>query len=117
MAEREDDNTIDHGATDPIVPIDFTPQEESTRHFSYQFRWLHLILATASIFVAVAVWFVLTARSVAIQVEPITAEIEIEGWVIVGEHVRFPVITGRLCRALASGSLPQSGQTGNYFAE
>lgn len=79
MAEREDDNTVQHGATDPIVPIDFTPREESTRRFSYQPRWLHFFLALASVVVVISVWFVLTARSVAVQVEPITAEIEIEG--------------------------------------
>ncbi len=79
MAERDDNNTILDGASDPIQPIDFTPREEQTRRFSYQPRWLHLFLAMASIVVAVAVWFVLTARSVSVEVDPITAEIEIEG--------------------------------------
>ncbi len=79
MAERDDNNTILDGASDPIQPIDFTPREEQTRRFSYQPRWLHLFLGTASIVVVVAVWFVLTARSVSVEVDPITAEIEIEG--------------------------------------
>lgn len=85
MAEREDDNTIQHGASDPIVPVDFTPREESKRHLRYQPKWSHFFLALASVVVAISIWFVLTARSVAIQVEPITAEIEIKG----GLHVRL----------------------------
>lgn len=79
MAERDDNNIILDGASDPIQPVDFTPREEKTRRFSYQPRWLHLFLGLAAVFVGVTVWFVLTARSVAVQVQPITAEIEIEG--------------------------------------
>jgi formylglycine-generating enzyme required for sulfatase activity len=94
MAEREDDNTMQHGATDPIVPIDFTPREDTSRRFSYQFRWLHLILASASVLIVVAVWFVLTARSVAIQVEPITAGIEIEGGLHFQLGQRYLIRTG-----------------------
>jgi len=93
------DNNHLHGASDPsdssdlspqggntdseiietIQPIDFKPRVEKTRHFTYQFRWLHLVLAAATVVVAIASWFVLTARSVLIQVEPLTATVEIEG--------------------------------------
>lgn len=80
MGNIEDNNSI-NGATDPIVPIDFTPHEVKERKFSYQFKWSHLFV---SVFLAVsgtAAWFVLTAKSVSIEAEPITAQIQIEGGV------------------------------------
>lgn len=72
------ENKHDH-AEDLIVPIDFTPYENKGAMFSYKFNWLHPFLF---LFVAVSIsaaWFVLTARSVFVEVQPITAQIEIEG--------------------------------------
>lgn len=82
---KADDEIIENGSSDPIIPVDFTPKEEVTRHFSYKPRWLHLFVGVASVIVAIAAWFVLTARSVSVQVEPVTAEVTIEG----GLHFRL----------------------------
>lgn len=67
-----------NGAIDPIIPIDFTPHSEEKKTFSYRFRWLHVVVATFLMVSATAAWFVLTARSVFVEVEPITAEISID---------------------------------------
>mgnify|MGYP001089880592 CR=1 FL=1 len=74
-----DENKANHGPADPIVPIDFSPNEEQTRRFSFRFRWLHVFVAAFALVSIIAGWFVLTAKSVSIEVTPITAEIGIEG--------------------------------------
>jgi formylglycine-generating enzyme required for sulfatase activity len=83
-----------HGATDPIVPIDFSPREEKKRYFSYRFRWLHVFLGVAGVVVTVASWFVLTARSVSVQVDPITADIQIEGGMNIRLGPRYLIRSG-----------------------
>lgn len=77
MAASDDNKTV-HGS-DPIVPIDFTPHKERRRRFSYRFRWLHLVIVAFVVVAASAGWFVMTAKSVSVDVTPITAEVEIEG--------------------------------------
>lgn len=77
MSDRDDINTV-NGATDPIVPIDFTPNSEETRGFSYQFKWRHVLVSVFLLLSVLASWFVLTAHSVSVAVEPSTAEISIE---------------------------------------
>ena len=74
----DDGNNEINGAADPIVPIDFTPHSEQTRAFSYQFRWLHVFVAAFLLVSVSAAWFVLTARSVFVEADPITAEISID---------------------------------------
>lgn len=66
-------------AVDPIVPIDFTPNENKSPGFSYQPKPIHFVFAIFFLISGFAGWFVLTARSVSIEVTPITAEIEISG--------------------------------------
>lgn len=64
---------------DLIVPIDFTPFENKGAMFSYKFKWLHPFIFLFVVVSLSAAWFVLTARSVFVEVEPITAQIEIAG--------------------------------------
>ncbi len=98
MSDRTDRNGDGieslHGATDPIVPIDFSPREDKKAYFSYRFRWLHLVLGVAGMAIAVASWFVLTAKSVSVQVDPITAAIEIEGGMKVRLGPRYLIRSG-----------------------
>lgn len=89
-----DDNKSLYGASDPIQPIDFTPREETRRYISYQFRWLHVFLGVGGLLVAFASWFVLTARSVSVQVEPMTATVEIEGGMNVRLGPRYLIRSG-----------------------
>lgn len=99
MTNPDDKNSI-HGASDPIQPIDFTPREETRRYISYQFRWLHVFVGVAGLLVVFAGWFVLTAKSVSVQVEPITATIEIEGGMNIRLGQRYLIRSGSYRLAL-----------------
>lgn len=78
--ERRDDLTTPHD-DDLIVPIEFTPFEHKERLVNYRFHWTHVVVVAFMVVSITAAWFVLTARSVFVEVDPITAQIEIEdGW-------------------------------------
>ncbi len=77
--EKTDNNASYNGALDPIVPVDFTPHEVTASTFSYKFHWFHAIVAVFIVLSSVSGWFVLTAKSVSIEVDPITASIQIDG--------------------------------------
>lgn len=62
-----------------IVPIEFTPYEDKSALFSYKFKWIHPVILVFVVLSLSAAWFVLTARSVFVEVNPITAQIEIDG--------------------------------------
>jgi len=82
------------GLPDSIVPIDFEPNEGKKQSFSFKLGWVHLFLA---IFLAVsgtAGWFILTAKSVFIQIDPVTAQIEITGGFAVRMGQRYLVREG-----------------------
>lgn len=76
--------TPDHAdAMDVITPVDFTPPPPKGRGFSWRPRWYHGILATGLVAASTAAWFVLTARSVFIDVSPSVAEISvIQGYAV-----------------------------------
>jgi formylglycine-generating enzyme required for sulfatase activity len=78
--ERRDDLTTPHD-DDLIVPIEFTPFEHKERLVNYRFHRTHVVVVAFMVVSITAAWFVLTARSVFVEVDPITAQIEIEdGW-------------------------------------
>jgi formylglycine-generating enzyme required for sulfatase activity len=93
MSDAEDIKNI-NGATDPIVPIDFTPHSEQSKNFSYRFKWLHLVVATFLLVSVTAAWFVLTARSVFVEVNPITAQISIDNGTSIKLGQRYLMRTG-----------------------
>jgi formylglycine-generating enzyme required for sulfatase activity len=69
----------ENGTADPISPIDFTPNSDKSKAFSYQFKWFHAFVSLFLLGSVTAAWFVLTAKSVFIEVEPIVADINIDG--------------------------------------
>lgn len=70
-------------AMDVITPVDFTPPPPKGRRFSWRPRWYHGIIATGLVAASTAAWFVLTARSVFIDVSPSVAEISvIQGYAV-----------------------------------
>ena len=73
------DNKIVNGQVDPIVPIDFSPSTEKRQGFSLRLGWRHLFLALFLALSTTTVWFIVTAKSVFIEVDPFSAEIQIEG--------------------------------------
>ncbi len=61
---------------EPIVPIDFTPPDATPRRAGLRLRWPHFLVAGFLVVAGVCGWFVLSARSVLVQVAPITASVE-----------------------------------------
>ncbi|MBC55266.1 MAG: hypothetical protein CMQ34_15670 [Gammaproteobacteria bacterium] len=70
-------NTGQHDAPDSITPVDFSPPPPPGRRFSWRPRWYHALVIVGLTLAAGAAWFVLTARSVFIEVTPMTASIEV----------------------------------------
>lgn len=93
MSNKDDQLTPDESA-EPIIPVDFTPNENKEARFSYKFKWIHLIAAVFLSLSGTTAFFVLTARSVSVVVEPITALIEIEGGLNFKLGQRYLIRTG-----------------------
>ena len=83
-----------HRSLDPIVPIDFTPNQATKRRFSYRFRWFHAFVLAFSVLSSAAGFFVLTARSVFIEVNPASAKIEISGGISLQLGPRYLLRSG-----------------------
>jgi len=83
-----------NGPTDPIIPIDFSPSEDKRESLSFRLRWIHLFLALFLTVSGITVWFILTAKSVFIEIDPITANIQIEGGLAIKMGQRYLVREG-----------------------
>jgi formylglycine-generating enzyme required for sulfatase activity len=70
-------HTGQHDAPDTITPVDFSPPPPPGRQFSWRPRWYHALVIVGLTLAAGAAWFVLTARSVFIEVAPMTATVEV----------------------------------------
>ena len=58
------------------------------------FKWVHLLIGAFAIISVTAGWFVLTAKSVFVEIDPITAQIEIEGGFKVRLGQRYLIRSG-----------------------
>jgi formylglycine-generating enzyme required for sulfatase activity len=93
MADNGDKFDI-KGASDPIVPIDFTPNEVKKAGFSFKLKPVHVALAVFFIISGSAAFFVLTAKSVFVEANPITASIEISGGLNIRLGQRYLIRSG-----------------------
>jgi len=81
----ENGEAIDaHAFSDPIIPIDFTPPDVEKKRRGFKLQWPHFLVAGFLLVAGAAGWFVLTAKSVSIQVTPITANVEVNS----GFHIQ-----------------------------
>lgn len=92
MQEKKSDNTPEHGETfatnnysDPIIPIDFSPPDAQQKKAGVKLRWPHFLIAGFILVAGLSGWFVLTAKSVSVQVNPVSATVEI----LSGFHVQL----------------------------
>lgn len=92
MQENKSENTPKHGESfassphsDPIIPIDFSPPEAVQKRAGFKPRWPHFLVAGFLLVAGLAGWFVLTAKSVSVQANPISATVE----VLSGFHVKL----------------------------
>ncbi len=82
------------GQAEQIVPIDFDPGGDTGKSFALKFGWLHLFLVLFFAGSGFTAWYILTAKSVFIEVEPITAQITIEGGPAVRMGQRYLIREG-----------------------
>lgn len=66
-----------HDTPDVITPVDFSPPPPPGRRFTWRPRWYHSVVAIGLALAAGAAGFVLTARSVFIELTPMVATIEV----------------------------------------
>ena len=97
-----DDKRESNGSIDPIIPVDFTPHNEKKRAINFKFSWLHGFVVVFLAIAGSAAFFVLTARSVFVEVDPITASIEIKGGLNFRLGQRYLIRTGSYQISLAN---------------
>lgn len=88
------DHKSQSGPPDSIVPIDFTPADGRQKSFSLKLSRGQLFLAIFLLISAAAAWFILTAKSVFIEVTPVTADVSIEGGLAIRMGQRYLVREG-----------------------
>ena len=92
--ENIDLNKTAIGSPDPIIPIDFSPNDYKGPRVTFKLKWIHIVVGVFALVSGTAGWFVLTARSVFVEVEPITAEIQIAGGFNIRLGQRYLIRTG-----------------------
>lgn len=85
--------TVNSG-TDSIVAIDFVPNTNKAPRRTFRFRWFHGFLLCFFGIASVAGWFTLSAKSVLIDVNPITAEVVITDGISLRLGPRFLMLPG-----------------------
>lgn len=63
----------------PIAPVEFTPMEETVKRSTFTLRPIAIMTGLALLTSLLLLWFLLTAKSVVIRIEPDIAKIDIEG--------------------------------------
>jgi len=84
------------GANGPITPIDFTPVDHSASSFSFRPSPAKILLGSILMVFAVAAWFVLSARSVFLDVSPVTSIVNVNSPLAVRIGPRYLVLEGGL---------------------
>lgn len=72
-------NKIINERSGKIAPIDFSPYEGKKPRVTFRLKVIHLVIVLTGFIFGVAGWFVLTAKSVFIEVDPVTANVAIKG--------------------------------------
>ncbi len=90
-------NTPDNGNRgfdDPITPIDFTPVDGTEKKFSITLSPVKIVLSLILLVFAGAAWFVLSARSVYLDVRPGTSLVSVNHPITVKIGTRYLVLEG-----------------------
>jgi formylglycine-generating enzyme required for sulfatase activity len=95
--------TPDHDENvDVITPVDFSPPPVTVRRRSWRPRWYHAIFLVGISAASLAAWFVLTARSVFIDVNPPNANVKVIAGFAVRVGPRYLMRQGQYQVALAA---------------
>lgn len=84
------------GFDDPIAPIDFTPIDASARKKGFRLSPIKIVLSAVLLVFAGAAWFVLSARSVFLDVTPGTSVVSVNHPMAVKIGPRYLVLEGDL---------------------
>lgn len=87
--QHEGHSTNNPDDFDVITPADFSPPPPPGRRFGWRPRWYHGLLLALVLMVSGAAWFVLTARSIFIDVEPAIADVSVSGGLAVRIGPRY----------------------------
>jgi len=98
MSDDKFNNPADEnqGVNDPIKPIDFTPVDGSEKKFSFRLSPVKIVLSLLLMVFAGTAWFVLSARSVYIDVTPGTSLVSVNHPMAVKIGGRYLVLEGDL---------------------
>lgn len=78
-----------------IQSVDFSPPPARIKEKRWRPRWYHFVILLAAAAVFYSSWFVLTARSVFIDVTPVTATVEVDGGLAVQVGPRYLIRPGQ----------------------
>ncbi len=101
MEDRRHDNN-GGGYAEPITPADFSPPPPPGRRWRPRLRWWHLAVGVPLLLACIAFWFVLTARSVYLDLTPSGAEADIDGGLAVPIGQRYLMRPGEYALSLSS---------------
>ena len=76
------DNNAGHDTPshqEQIAPVNFTPATHEIKDTSFKLNPLTMVIGCALFISLLILWFLLTARSVVVKVEPISADVSIDG--------------------------------------
>ncbi|MDP3516848.1 MAG: PEGA domain-containing protein, partial [Pseudohongiella sp.] len=79
---------------DSITPVDFSPPPPPQKRIKLAVRWYHFVIGAAVLLVSLPAWFVLTARSVFIEVNPPDAMVDIVSGIAVQVGPRYLMRSG-----------------------
>lgn len=88
------DNKVFKKPSGIIAPIEFSPNTEKASRVPYKFKIIHLITSLIAVVFGIAGWFVLTAKSVFIEVDPVTANVNIKGGFNIRMGQRYLIRSG-----------------------
>ncbi len=89
-----EDNDKSKSISDTIIPIDFSPNDGKGSGQTFKFKLVHAVLLFFGSIFGFSGWFVLTAKSVFVQVNPITAQVEINGGINIRLGQRYLIRNG-----------------------
>ena len=79
-----------------ITPIDFTPHDSSADKFSFHLSPVKATISFVLVFFALAAWFVLSAKSVFIDAQPLSSIVEVQSPTAIKIGPRYLVLAGEL---------------------
>ena len=89
-----DHNDKSRNIPETIIPIDFSPNDGKGSGQIFKFKLVHAVLLFFGSIFGFSGWFVLTAKSVFVQVAPITAQVEINGGINIRLGQRYLIRSG-----------------------